>query len=191
MNLRRFTRRLEECRKRWHLNTTRYVVGVARIVRAARRAAKDERRWCEWIRNEIHMNRSTVYRYLRVAEFLRANGDLNHHLVSLSISKVYALSRLKPEQARELIKSGKAAMLSDVAFLSLVRRLKPRIATHSTRPNLSKSTEASLERLDRSLKKWQHSALIMPVALQMKLLSRLHSMSRTLERIRRTSAAAM
>ena len=70
MNLTRFTRRLEECRKRWHHNTVRYVAGVARIVRAARRAAKDERRWCEWIRNETHMNRTTVYRYLRVAEFL-------------------------------------------------------------------------------------------------------------------------
>src|ERR1051325_8261826 len=81
MNLTRFTRRLEECRKRWHRRTVQYVVEVARIVRAARKAAKDERRWGAWIRNETHMNRTTVYRYLRVAKFLKANVDLNQQLV--------------------------------------------------------------------------------------------------------------
>jgi hypothetical protein len=80
MNLKRYTERLEECRRRWHHNTIRYVVGVARIVCAARKAVKDERRWCDWIRNEIHMNRTTVYRYLRIAEFLRANVDLSRSL---------------------------------------------------------------------------------------------------------------
>src|SRR5262245_35734879 len=159
MNLTRFTRRLEECRKRWHHNTTRYVVGVARIVRAARRAAKNERRWCEWIRNEIHMNRSTVHRYLRVAEFLKSNVDLNQHLVSLSISKIYALSGLKPDHATELIKSGKADELSDVEFLRIARRLKPRHETIPTLPNLSKSTDAALHRLERSIRKWLHAPL--------------------------------
>src|SRR5262245_29530717 len=187
MNLSKFTRRLEECRKRWHHNTIRYVVGVARIVRAARRAARDERRWCEWIRHEIHMNRTTVYRYLRVAEFLKSNVDLNQHLVSLSISKIYALSRLTPRHATNLIKNGKAARLNDVAFLQLARRLQPKIVVRATLPNLSKSTNAALDRLESSIRRWLHSALTMPVTLQMRLQARLHAMSRTLDRIRRTS----
>src|SRR5687768_6769138 len=114
MNLTRFTRRLEECRRRWHRRTVQYVVEVARIVRAARRAAKDERRWGEWIRNETHMNRSTVYRYLEVAKFLKANVASKQQLVSLSIAKIYALSRLNRDQALELLESGTAEKLSDV-----------------------------------------------------------------------------
>jgi len=191
MNLSRFTRRLEECRKRWHRRTVQYVVEVARIVRAARKAAKDERRWGEWIRKETHMNRTTVYRYLRVAKFLKANVDLNQQLVSLSISKIYALSGLKPAEVGEFIRSGEAERLSDVAFLKLTRRLKPRIATRATLPNLSKSTEASLHHLERSIRRWQNSALTMPMALQIRLQSKLHAISRALERIGRTGAVAM
>ena len=191
MNLRRFTRRLEECRRRWHHNTVRYVVGVARIVRAARRAAKDERRWCEWIRNEIHMNRTTVYRYLRVAEFLRANVDSKQHLVSLSIAKIYALSRLHRNDALDLIHRGKAENLSDVAFLRLVRGMKPRLAIRATLPNLSKATFAALDRLESNFKRWQQSALTMPLPVQVRLQAKLQAMSRALERMQRASAAAM
>jgi hypothetical protein len=167
------------------------VVEVARIVRAARKAAKDERRWGEWIRKETHMNRTTVYRYLRVAKFLKANVDLNQQLVSLSISKIYALSGLKPVEVGDLIKSGKAERLSDVAFLKMTRRLRPRIATRATLPNLSKSTEASLQHLERSIKRWQNSALTMPMALQVRFQARLHAIGSALERIGKASAAAM
>jgi hypothetical protein len=191
MNLSRFTRRLEECRKRWHYRTVRYVVEVALIVRAARKAAKDERRWGEWIRHETHMNRTTVYRYLRVAKFLKANVDLNQQLVSLSISKIYALARMKPEQAADFIKSGKAEQMSDIAFLRLTRRLKPKNLLRVTLPNLSKSLEASFVRLERCIGRWQHSALAMPATIQMRLQSRLHALSRTLERIGKASAVAM
>jgi hypothetical protein len=191
MNLTRFTRRLEECRRRWHRRTVQYVVQVARIVRAARKAAKDERRWGEWIRKETHMNRTTVYRYLRVAKFLKANVDSKQQLVSLSIAKIYALSQMKPEQVKENLESGKAEKLSDVAFLRVARRLRPRIELRSTIPNLSKSTNAALGHLEASIRRWRHSALAIPVGLQMKLQSRLHAINRLLERMRRASAAAM
>jgi len=191
MNLKPFTRRLEECRKRWHRSTLRYVLAVARIVNAARKAAKDERRWGKWIRDEIHMNRSTVYRYLQVSEFLKANVALKQQLASMSIAKVYALSRLDSAQARALIKSGKAERMNDVSFLRLTVRLQPRPITRATRPNLLRSLNAALTHLEVSIKRWEHSELAMPVALQMKLQSRLHAMSRILDRIRRTSAAAM
>jgi hypothetical protein len=191
MNLSRFTRRLEECRNRWHRRTVRYVVEVARIVRAARKAAKDERRWGEWIRNETHMNRSTVYRYLRVAMFLKANVDSKQQLVSLSIAKIYALSQLRQEQISEFLRNGKLERLSDVAFLKLTRRLKPRMPTRATLPNLSKSTEASVQHLERSIRRWQDSALTMPMALRARLRAKLHAISSALERIGKASAVAM
>ena len=191
MNLRRFTQRLEECRKRWHHNTVRYVVGVARIVRAARRAAKDERRWCEWIRNEIHMNRTTVYRYLRVAEFLKSNVDLGQHLASLSIVKLYALSRLHQPQARRLARSVSAHSMSDVAFLSKIQGCPRKVETRATLPNLSKSTIAALARLESSFRRWHQSALTMPLSVRIRLQSRLQAMSRALERMRKADAVAM
>ena len=191
MNMKPFTRRLEECRKRWHHNTVRYVVAVARIVRAARRAAKDERRWGEWIRKETHMNRSTVYRYLRVAEFLKANVALKQHLVSMSIAKIYALSRLKSALVRQLMKSGRAEKMNDVAFLRLTCRLQPAAQARSSFPNLFKSIDAALVRLERSIKRWQYSHLSMPMTLQAKLQSKLHAVSRALDRIRKSTAAAM
>jgi hypothetical protein len=191
MNLSSFTRRLEECRKRWHHNTVRYVVAVARIVRAARRAAKDERRWGEWIRNETHMNRTTVYRYLRVAEFLKANVSLKQHLASLSIAKLYALSRLKHDQAIRLIRSGRAASMNDVAFLRLASRLHPTPMTRSIRPNLVRSLESAMGRLELVVRRWEHSHVTLPVALQSKLQARLQAINRAVDRRRRTSAAAM
>jgi hypothetical protein len=191
MNLNRFTRRLEECRKRWNHDTVRYVVGVARIVRAARRAAKDERRWGEWIRKETHMNRSTVYRYMRVAEFLKANVSLKQQLASLSIAKLYALSRLKPEQAMELVRSGKAAGMNDVSFMELASRLQPSPVARAILPNLFRSLDAALSRLDWAMKRWQQSQLVMPAPLQSKLQTRLHAMSRVIDRLRKGSAVAM
>lgn len=186
-----YTRRIEECRKRWHHRTVQYVLQVARIIRAARRAAKDERRWGRWIRTKIHMNRTTVYRYLRVAEFLKSNVDLSQQLVSLSIVKIYALSRLRKGQASALIRSGKARRMNDVAFLRTIARIQGKSVTHATRPNLLKSVDAALGRLERSIVRWQHSDVFMPTDLQLRLQTRLHHLEKVLARIRKTSAAAM
>jgi len=191
MNLKPYTRRLEECRKRWHHNTVRYVVAVARIVRAARRAAKDERRWGEWIRKEIHMNRSTVYRYLRVAEFLKSNVALKQQLVSMSITKIYASCRLRPDQATQLVRSGKADAMSDVAFTRLASRLQPSPVARAILPNLFKSLDAALVRLDWAMRRWQQSQLAMPSSLQSKLQTKLHAMSKVVDRLRKGSAVAM
>ena len=109
----------------------------------------------------------------------------------MSIAKIYTLSRLKRHEAVSLITSGRAAKMNDVAFFRLAGRLLPKVITRPQRPNLCKSTQAALGRLERSIDRWEHSELTMPVALQMKLQSRLQAMSRSLEKIRRTSAAAM
>lgn len=191
MSLAHFTRRLEECRKRWHRRTVQYVLEVARIVRAARRAARDERRWGEWIRNETHMNRTTVYRYLQVAKFLKTNVDSKHQLVSLSIAKIYALSRMEAGQVRSLLKSGKLERLSDVSFLRMARRFRKETSPRFIRPNLFKSLDSAFGRLEESMSRWQASQLAMPAHLQLKYRSKIQSLSRMLERIGRAGAVAM
>jgi hypothetical protein len=189
MKLTAYTRRLEECRKRWNRRTVQFVLEAALILRAARKAAKDERRWGQWIREEIRMNRTTVYRYLRVAKFLKENVDLGQHLVPLSIVKIYALARLKKEDAVALVRSGKAAALSDVAFLRLTRRLQPQPVIRATLPNLMKSLEASLVRLDRTIRRWHHSEQPMPVSVALRLKARLRSMERALDRMGKDAVA--
>jgi hypothetical protein len=191
MNLTSYTRRLEECRRRWNCRSLQYVLGVARIVRAARRAAKDKRRWCRWIREETRMSRITVHRYLRVAEFLGANVSLKKQMATLGIFKIYALSRLNDRQARSLIRSGKAERMSDAAFQRIGSPLRPRPLYRPTLPNLKRSLEAAVFRLERSLGHWQTFDLRMPPALQSRLQAKLQAMSKALDRIRMTSAAAM
>jgi hypothetical protein len=191
MNLAPFTRRLEECRKRWHRRTVQYVLEVARIVRGARKAARDERRWGEWIRNETHMNRTTVYRYLQVAKFLKANVDSKHQLVSLSIAKIYALSRMEPGQVLSLLKSGKLERMSDVSFLRMARRFRKDTSPRFIRSNLFKSLDSAFGRLEESMKRWQHSELPMPPHFQMKYRSKILTLSRILERIGKAGAVAV
>ena len=192
MKLTSFTRRLEECRKRWHRRTSAYVLEVARIVRGARKAARSEGRWGKWIREETRMNRTTVYRYLEIAKFLRTNDALKHQLASLSISKLYALSRLRQSEVTKLVRSGKAEDLSDVDFLKHVARLQPRRRVlRITRPNLTKSLEASVARLSSCIHRWQDSNLVMSITFRLRLKSRLRSMEKLLDRLGPTSAAAM
>jgi hypothetical protein len=191
MNLTSFTRRLEECRRKWHRRTVQYVLEVVRIVRGARKAARDERRWGQWIRNETHMNRTTVYRYLEVAKFLKANVDSKHQLVSLSIAKIYALSRMDAAQVRSLLKSGKLERMSDISFLRMARRFRKATTPRFTRPNLFKSLDSAFMRVEESMRRWQHSEVPMPPQLQLKYRSKIQILTRMLERIRRVGAVAM
>ena len=98
---------------------------------------------------------------------------------------------MKPTRAADIIKSGKAAQMSDVAFLRLARRHQTAVTIRETVPNLKKSVEASIDHLERSIKRWQHSALEMPETLQVRLRARLQALSGILDRMRRTSAVAM
>src|SRR5438034_37121 len=100
------------------------------------------------------MSRMTVHRYLRVAEYVRANVSSMRQLATLGILKVYALSRLHSSHASSLIRSGEAARLSEVAFLKLVSRLRPRALMKPTLPNITRALRAALVHLDRSVRRW-------------------------------------
>jgi len=112
-------------------------------------------------------------------------------MATLGIVKVYAMTRLGVSQARNLIRSGKAENMNDLAFQRLVGQLRPRALNRPTLPNLRRSLEAAILRLERSVGRWQTSDLRMPPALQSRLQAKLQAMSKALDRIRRTSAAAM
>ena len=191
MNMTPFTRRLEACRRRWNKRSLRYVLAIARIIRAARRAAKSERRWCRWIREETRMSRITVHRYLRVAEFIKSNVPLVKQIESLSIVKVYALSRLRTGLARSLIRNGKAERMAEVELRKMLSERHPRAFSRPTLPNLTKSLDAAVNYLDRTINRWRLSHLRMPDLMQSKLRSKLQSLIRILERVGTASAAAM
>jgi hypothetical protein len=191
MELSSYTRRLEECRKRWNSRSLQFVLAAARIIRGARRAAKDERRWGQWIREETRMSRMTVHRYLCASEFVRANVTLKRQLAPLGILKIYALSRLRPIQARRLIRSGDAERLGEIEFIKLAARLRPRAFARPSLPNILRSTRAAITRLERSMARWESSDLEMPVAVRLEIQSKLTRMNRALERIRKHRAAAI
>lgn len=191
MELSSFTRRLEACRRRWNTRSLEYVLAVDRIIRGARKAAKTERRWGIWIRNEARMSRTTIHRYLAVAEHVRANVSLKRQLAALGIFKIYALTRLSPKEATQLLRSGEAERLSEIEFLKLVSRLRPKAQSRPSLPNITRSVRAAISKLGRSLKRWEHSEIAMPLAVRLELETKLKAMTRMMERIRRHGAAAM
>jgi len=181
MRLSVYTRELEECRRRWNRRSLRYVLAVARIIQRARKSVKDERRWCRWIREDVHMNRITVYRYLRVAEFLKANVSRVKQLEALGITRIFSLSRLPAAEAVRLLKDRKLLALDDVAFRRVVGQLVPRTRTRITLPNLKKAVEASLARLDAVLGRWRSSKVSLPSEVRATLLGRLRQFIRETE----------
>ena len=111
--------------------------------------------------------------------------------MSLSIAKIYDWARLSPSQVEVLIRSGKAQTLNDVDFHRAISRLQPRPTVKQIRPNLSRSIDAAVLRLEQAMKRWQHSEIAMPVQVRMKLHSKLQTMMRILDQIGRLRAAAM
>jgi hypothetical protein len=81
--------------------------------------------------------------------------------------------------------------MSDISFLKTARRFQKDSTPRVIRPNLFKSRDSAFVRLEQSIRRWQHSEIPMPPGVQLKYQSRIHLISRMLERIRRTSAAAM
>ena len=78
-----FTRQLEECRHRWNRRSLEYVLESARILGAARKAAKSQRRWVRWLREGPRMGRATALKHERVASLWGRNVSLRKHLESL------------------------------------------------------------------------------------------------------------
>jgi hypothetical protein len=184
-----FTRRVEECKRRWNRRTLQYVLAVARIVLRAKKAAGNRRRWTWWIHHDLRMDRSTIQRYLRIESFVRANDDLNHHFHDLTISKLYALSRLPLAHARRMLVSGKVSRGNDLEFLRMARRLIRRRPYRTSVENLTRQMDAAVRRIELSVQRWRTSKLEIPPVLSARLRRQLYGIARILERIKiRTTA---
>ncbi len=176
-NLEAFTRRLEECRRRWNHRSLEYVLQSARILAAARTAAKDERRWVRWLREGPRMNRSTAMRHLRVSRFMgHHNVALTQHFEKLSIAKIYSLSRTKPIVARRLAHDERIQSMSDVEFARHVRGYLPPSKRKPTTPNLFRSIMSGLEKVSRGIARWQRSRHMIPPGYRVRIRSRLREL---------------
>jgi len=189
MDLRPYTKKVEDCRKRWNRQTLRYVVEVAKVVRRARRAAGSHGRWCRWIKQEIRMARSTVHRYLKVEAFLRTNVAALQHLRHLSTVKVYGLSLLPTKQARNVLRKPNVLRKSERAFLMEIRRWIPRKPHRPNADNLIRMMNAALLRVEETIRRWQEVEFNMDPAVRARLQSRILAAEKALHHVARGAAA--
>lgn len=189
MDLRSFTRQVRECRRKWNRRTLQYILAVARIVRAARDAAGNYRRWCKWISESLRMNRSTVHRYLRVETLVGQNVASKQHFDQLSVAKLYALSRVSPERATKLLRSTRTRRMPDREFLAMLRRWTHRNAQRPNPRNLISTMSAAIGRIEQSIREWHDNSLAMAPEELSRLQSRLQTAEKALHRISRSAAA--
>jgi hypothetical protein len=189
MDLSPYTKKVEDCRKRWNRQTLRYVVEVARIVRRARRAAKTHGRWCRWIKRELRMARSTIHRYLKVEAFLRTNVASLEHLENLSIVKVYGLSLIPPERVAQVLRTRTALRRSDRAFMAGVRGWIPRKTPGPNPGNLISMMNAALLRVEETIRRWREADFVPDPAGRARLQSRILAAEKALHQVARGAAA--
>jgi hypothetical protein len=166
------------------------VIALARIVRKAREKAGNHRRWCQWIRDELRMNRATIHRYLQVEAYVSRNVAARQHFEGLSIRTIQALSQLPRERARQVLHNGAAHQMSERDFLTLTRKWIPRKPQRTNRKNLMSMMNAALGRIEKTIRKWQQNSLVMTDAESLRMQSRLLAAEKALHRIA-TGAAAM
>lgn len=186
-----FTRKLEECRRRWNRHSLEFVLESAKVLRAAREAAQDGKRWMKWLRWDAHMNRGTAFRHLRVAEFLESDVALKQHCATLSISKVYALSRTRPIVAHRLLADDRVRSMTDVEFARFIRHYLPRAKRRPTAPNLLRAIMSGLEKAGRGIARWKGTRHAIPGEYRARIEARLRELLAAASHLRRTRRKAL
>jgi len=171
-----FTKRLEECRRRWNHRSLQYVLESARILGEARRAAKSERRWVRWLSEGPKLSRATALKHERVANLWGRNVSLRKHLETLSIMKIYALSRAKPLVVQRLAADPRIQRMSDVEFGIFVRQYLPRTRRKPTAPNLYRRVMAGLNRVGQGIARWRDSRQAIPRDVRIQIQFRIRSL---------------
>jgi len=161
-SLNAFTRQLQECRRRWNRHSLEHVLQSARILRAAKESSGNEGRWLRWLKREAHINQSTAFRHMRVADFLKRNYALKHNFATLSLAKIYALSRTKPIVARRLAHDDKVRAMRDTEFARFIQHYLPKRWRRPTIPNLFRSIMSALEKADRGIARWKSDRRAIP-----------------------------
>ena len=175
-NLGVFTKRLEECRRRWHHGSLEYVLESARILGEARNAAKTERRWTRWLREGPRMSRATALKHERVANLWDRSVSLRKHLGTLSITKIYGLSRTKSLVAQRLAADPRVQRMSDVEFGLFVRQYLPRPRRKPTAPNLYRRVMAGLDRVGQGIARWRNTRQAIPRDIRLQIQFRIRSL---------------
>jgi hypothetical protein len=153
--------KLHDLRLRSNRVTLRHVLDMAKVLTQARDVAK--RDFGRWVREKAHMQYNTASRYLRVASFVGTNSDLNSEIASLSIAKIYAMSSLDSDTARQLLTHRMALSkpldrLTDVEFLREFRERFPKPVRRRTRVHVFQEISADMTRLKKSLGRGQRFA---------------------------------
>jgi hypothetical protein len=174
--LMRFTRQLQECRRRWNRHSLDYVMGSGRILKRARAFCRDKRTWVRWLREDAHLHTATAYRHIRVDDFLSQSFALKRNFASLSLAKVYALSRTRPMVARRLVHDERVRSMTDVEFARHIRPYLPVSKRGPTTPNLFRSIMAGLERVKVAIERWKGSGRAIPGEFRMKIQLRLREL---------------
>jgi hypothetical protein len=129
-------------------------------------------------------------RHIRVAEFADRHVSLMKHLATLSLSKVYALTRVEPDLAKSLAQDPKVQQLSDVAF---AQHLQPFLGFRKRRvttPNVFRSIMAGLARAERGIQRWQRTHRGIAAEYQAKVLGRLNAMRETVSHLKQAGTVA-
>jgi len=179
-----FTRRLEACRRQWNRGSLDYVLESAKILQEAKTAADNERRWLRWVTEAAHMSRMTATRHLGVAHFLSRNVTLKRHCATISISKVYALSRTKPIVAHRMLSDERVRRMTDVEFAGLIRPYLPKTKRRPTVPNLLRSILSGLEKASRGIARWKGARTAIPPEHRSRIQLRLREMDATVGHLR-------
>lgn len=178
------TKQLEQCRHRWNSHSLDFVLESAAILARAQVAAQNKRRWVRWLRSAAHMHPGTAYRHLRVARFLKGSFALKRKCATLSLSKVYALSRTKPLVAQRLCEDEKVRSMTDANFAKFIRQYLPPSVLPPTKPNLFRSVMAGLTKARRGIERWKNTRIAMPMEFRSRILLRLREVTATLSHLR-------
>ncbi len=186
-----FTRQLEECRRRWNRHSLEYVLQSARILHAAKESSRNGRCWLRWLRQAAHINQSTACRHMRVADFLKRNYALKHTFATLSLSKVYALSRTTPIVARRLAHDERVRAMRDSEFASFIQNYLPKSRRRPTAPNLFRSIMSGLEKAHRGIARWKRARRAIPSGYRGGIQSRLMELLAAASHLRQSGRRAL
>lgn len=179
-----FTRQMEACRLQWNQRSLEFILRSARILRAAREAARSDRRWVRWLREEARMGRVTAHRHLCTARYVQENVSLKKHFESLGLTKLYALSRMKPIAVRRFLADERIRTMTDLQFLHFARAYIPKARRRPTIPNLLRCILFGLDRAGRGILRWKGVRAAIPMEHRSLIQLKLREMAAALGHLR-------
>ena len=183
---------LMDCRKRGNKLTLECVLQSARILAEAKRIAGAG--FGRWLVERARMDRTTAFRHLRVATFVQENVALTQQIATLSMAKVYALSRLDSAAAVPILVgkvrfSAPLEVLSDVQFRREFREMYPPKAKRRTRQHVYQSVAGALNRAERAVQEASRYVRTMTADQRLRIERKIHALERLISAWKRGVSA--